>query len=59
MALEIISRASGKKMENLWWACCLWFACYNFCRIHGTLRVTPAMGSRLTDHTWELSELLA
>ncbi|HUE05654.1 MAG TPA: hypothetical protein VMR62_39290 [Bryobacteraceae bacterium] len=22
---------------------CLWFAFYNFCRIHSTIRVTPAM----------------
>ena len=30
---------------------------YDFCRIHKTLRVTPAMESKLTDHIWELSEL--
>ena len=31
----------------------------NFCRIHQTLRVTPAMESNLTDHVWDLKELLA
>jgi hypothetical protein len=30
-----------------------------FCRIHKSLRVTPAMESNLTDHVWELAELLA
>ena len=31
---------------------------YNFCRIHKTLRVTPAMEARLTDHVWSLDELV-
>jgi hypothetical protein len=37
----------------------LHLAYYNFCRIHGTLRVTPAMAAGITDHIWELDELLA
>jgi len=32
---------------------------YNFCRVHGSLRVTPAMEARLTDHVWSLEELIA
>jgi len=32
---------------------------YNFCRVHQTLRVTPAMAAGLSDHVWELSELIA
>jgi len=31
---------------------------YNFCRIHQTLRVTPAMAAGVTDHVWEVSEIL-
>ncbi len=31
----------------------------NFCRIHGKLRVTPAMEAGITDHVWELAELIA
>jgi len=31
---------------------------YNFCRVHQTLRVTPAMEAGLSDHVWELKELL-
>jgi len=31
---------------------------YNFCRIHTTLRVTPAMEAGLTDHVWEIEELV-
>ena len=30
-----------------------------FCRIHKTLRVTPTMEAGLTDHVWEIEELLA
>jgi len=37
----------------------LYFAHYNFCRIHRSLRVTPAMEAKITEHVWELSELLA
>jgi hypothetical protein len=35
------------------------FAYYNFCRIHKSLRVTPAMEACITDHIWSLRELLA
>jgi len=31
---------------------------YNFCRIHPSLRVTPAMESNLMDHVWKIAELL-
>jgi len=30
---------------------------YNFCRVHKTLRVTPAMEAGLADHIWTLEEL--
>lgn len=40
-------------------AVALRFAYYNFCRIHKTLRVTPAMEAGISDHVWDLSELLA
>jgi hypothetical protein len=38
---------------------CLWFAFYNFCRIHSTIRVTPAMEAGIADHVWDLKEILA
>lgn len=37
---------------------CLHFAYYNFCRIHRTFRVTPAMAAGITDCIWDLSVLL-
>lgn len=35
------------------------FAFLNFCQIHQTLRVTPAMEAGLADHVWKLEELVA
>jgi hypothetical protein len=54
-----LTNAFSKKWENHWAALCLYFAYYNFCRIHRTIRVTPAMEAGITDHVWELAELLA
>jgi transposase-like protein/IS1 family transposase len=57
--LTRLTNGFSKKWENLWAAYCLHFAYYNFCRIHKTIRVTPAMEAGITDHVWELAELLA
>ena len=48
--LTRLTNASSKKWENLWAAYCVHFAHYNFCRVHKTLRVTPAMEAGITDH---------
>ncbi len=54
-----LTNGFSKKFENHWAALALYFAFYNFCRIHSSIRVTPAMEAKLTDHVWELAELLA
>ena len=36
-----------------------YFAYYNFCSVHHTLRVSPAMESGISDHIWTLRELLS
>jgi len=54
-----LTNGFSKKWANLDAAYALWFAYYNFCRRHQTLRVTPAMESELTDHVWPIQELLA
>lgn len=54
-----LTNAFSKKWENLYWAYALYFAHYNFCRVHGSTRVTPAMEAGITDHVWNLQELLA
>ena len=40
-------------------AIALHFAYYNFCGVHSSLRVTPAMEAGLSDHVWTIAELLA
>ena len=50
--------AFSKKWENLKAALALHFAYYNFCRIHRTLKITPAMEAGLTDHVWSIQELI-
>jgi IS1 family transposase/transposase-like protein len=53
-----LTNAFSKKWENLKAAYSLWFAFYNFCRVHQTLRVTPAMETGITDHVWTIGEML-
>ena len=53
-----LTNAFSKKWENHWAAVACWFAFYNFCRVHKSLRVTPAMAAGITDHVWEVRELL-
>lgn len=53
-----LTNAFSKKWENLQAAYSLWFAFYNFCRIHKTLRVTPAMEAGIASHPWTVMELL-
>jgi hypothetical protein len=54
-----LTNAFSKKLENMKAALSLHFAWYNFCRIHSTLRITPAMASGISDRVWEFQELLA
>jgi IS1 family transposase len=54
-----LTNAFSKKVDNHCAAVALYFMYYNFCRIHQTLRVTPAMEAGLTDHVWMLEELVA
>lgn len=56
--LTRLTNAFSRKWENLKAALALYFAYYNFCRVHSTLRVTPAIESGLTDHVWSIGELL-
>jgi transposase-like protein/IS1 family transposase len=57
--LTRLTNAFSKRVENLTAALWLYFAHYNFARIHGSLRVTPAMAAQVTDHVWEIEELLS
>ncbi|WP_308789554.1 IS1 family transposase [Polyangium mundeleinium] len=48
----------SKKIENHRAAVSLHVAWYNFCRVHESLRVTPAMEAGITDHVWSVQELV-
>jgi len=54
-----LTNGFSKKVENHAHSVALHYMFYNFCRIHQTLKVTPAMESGLTDHVWSLEELCA
>lgn len=53
-----LTNAFSKKLENHIAAVALHFMHYNFCRIHKTLRCTPAMEAGVADHVWSIEELV-
>jgi hypothetical protein len=53
-----LTNAFSKKVENHAAAVAMHFMHFNFCRIHQTLRVTPAMAAGVTDHVWEIGEIV-
>lgn len=53
-----LTNGFSKKWENHSAALALYFAYYNFVRIHSAIRVTPAMEAGLTDHVWTMKEML-
>ncbi len=53
-----LTNGHSKKLENLKACVAIYMAWFNFCRLHSTLRVTPAMETGLADHVWTIEELL-
>lgn len=54
-----LTNAFSKKLDNHIHALALYFAFYNFCRIHKSLRVTPAMAAGITDRLWSMDDIVA
>lgn len=54
-----LTNAFSKKISNHIAALSLYFMYYNFCRVHQTLRVTPAMEAGIADHVWDIEEIVA
>jgi hypothetical protein len=54
-----LTNAFSKKVDNYCHAVALYFMYYNFCRVHQTLRVTPAMEAGLSNYVWSIAELVA
>lgn len=53
-----LTNAFSKKLENHKAAVSLYVAHYNLCRVHEALRITPAMALGVTDHIWDIGELI-
>ena len=53
-----LTNAFSKKVDNLRHSVAIHFMHYNFCRVHQTLRVTPAMEAGVADHIWTLEEVV-
>ena len=54
-----LTNAFSKKVENHVHAVALHTMYYNFVRIHGTLRTSPAMAAGVTDRLWEVADIVA
>jgi len=54
-----LTNAFSKRLSHLKAAVTLHFAFYNFCRIHQSLKTTPSMAAGITDHVWNIEELVA
>ena len=54
-----LTNAFSKKAENHAYAVALHFMYYNFCRIHKTLRITPAMAANLVASPWTVDDIVA
>src|ERR1700720_751489 len=54
-----LTNGFSKKLENHGHMIALYFMHYNFCKIHQTLRVTPAMEAGIANHVWSVEELVA
>ena len=54
-----LTNAFSKKFRNHAAAVALHFMHYNFARIHGSIRITPAMEAGVSDHVWSMAEIVA
>ena len=54
-----LTNAFSKKVENHALSVALHYMNYNFCRIHKTLRVTPAMAAGVTDKLWSIGDIVS
>jgi IS1 family transposase len=52
-----LTNGFSKKVENHGHAVALYFMYYNFCRVHSSLRITPAMEAGIADHVWTIEEM--
>ena len=53
-----LTNGFSKKLDNHMHALALYFVHYNFCRIHKTLRMSPAMAAGVSDRLWSLENIV-
>jgi hypothetical protein len=53
-----LTNGFSKKLENHAAAFALYMMFYNFARVHQTLRITPAMAAGVSDHVWDIEEIV-
>jgi IS1 family transposase len=53
-----LTNAHSKKLRNHTAALGLFLCYYNFCRIHSTIRCTPAMAAGVTSRVWSIEDLV-
>ena len=53
-----LTNAFSRKLENHMHAISLNFMVYNFCKIHSTLRTSPAQAAGVDDHLWDIEEII-
>lgn len=56
--LTRLTNGFSKKWENHNYALALFFTYYNFCRIHSTIKCTPAMEAGLTKTVWSVKDII-
>ena len=54
-----LTNGFSKKLDNHIHALALYFVHYNFCRIHKSLRMSPAMAAGISDRLWSLDDVVA
>src|SRR5438034_1674180 len=54
-----LTNGFSKKLEMHGLNLALHFTYYNFCKVHNSLRITPAMAAGISDHVWEIDELVS
>ena len=54
-----LTNAFSKKLENHIHALALYFVHYNFCRIHKSLKTSPAMAAGISETLWSLDDVIA
>jgi IS1 family transposase len=53
-----LTNAFSKKAQNLEWALAIHFVYYNCCRVHQTIKTTPAIAAGIASHVWSVHDLM-